>query len=45
MNIFQSIGFFFLACLFEVGGAYLVWLWAMVFDKFKPDFLIFWVQL
>ncbi|NDJ26539.1 YnfA family protein [Campylobacter sp. MIT 12-8780] len=27
MNIFQSISFFFLACLFEVGGAYLVWLW------------------
>lgn len=27
MNIFQSIDFFFLAYLFEVGGAYLVWLW------------------
>lgn len=23
----QSVGFFFLACVFEVGGAYLVWLW------------------
>lgn len=27
MEIFKSIGFFFLAGLCELGGAYLIWLW------------------